>query len=71
MSYLRVSTDQQGRTSLGLEAQCAAVAAHLAGGAWTLLDEMVEVESDKATADRPQLARAMALRPAKATRHRF
>jgi len=61
VSYLQVSTDRQGRSGLGLEAQRAAVAAHLAGGARTLLDEMVEVESGKATADRPQLARAMAL----------
>ncbi len=37
------------------------MAAHLTGGAQTLLDEMVEVESGKATAHRPQLARAMAL----------
>jgi len=61
VSYLRVSTDRQGRSGLGLEAQCAAVAVHLAGGARTLLDEMVEVESGKAAAHRPQLARAMAL----------
>ncbi len=61
VSYLRVSTDRQGKNGLGLEAQRAAVAAHLNGGTWTLLDEMVEVESGKATADRPQLARAMAL----------
>ena len=61
VSYLRVSTDRQGRSGLGLKAQRAAVAAHLAGGDWTLLDEVVEVESGKATADRPQLARAMAL----------
>lgn len=38
--YLRVSTDWQGRSGLGLEAQRAAMAAHLAGDAWTLLDEM-------------------------------
>ncbi len=61
VSYLSVSTDWQGRSGLGLEAQRAAVAAHLSGGDWTLLDEMVEVESGKDTADRPQLARAMAL----------
>jgi len=61
VSYLRVSTDRQGRSGLGLEAQRAAVAAHLAGGARMLLNEMVEVESGKAMAHRPQLARAMAL----------
>ena len=61
VSYFRVSTDRQGRSSLGLEAQRAAVAAHLSGGAWMPLDEMIEVESGKATADRPQLALAMAL----------
>jgi len=60
VSDLRVSTDRQDKSGLGLEAQHAAVAAHLNGGTWTLLDEMVEVESGKA-ADRPQLARAMAL----------
>lgn len=60
VSCLRVSTDRQGRSGLGLEAQRAAVAAHLAGGDWTLLDEVIEVESGKAV-DRPQFARAMAL----------
>lgn len=61
VNYLRVGTDRQGRSGLGLEAQRAAVAAHLAGCDWTLLDEMVEIESGKATADWPQLARAMVL----------
>ncbi len=59
VSYLRVSTDRQGKSGLGLEAQRAAIAAYLNGDAWTLLDEMTE--SGKATADRPPLARAMAL----------
>jgi len=61
LSYLRVSTDQQGKSGLGLEAQRGAVANHLNGGALALLDEMVEVESGKTTTDRPQRARAMAL----------
>lgn len=39
-SYPRISTDQQGRDGIRLEAQRAAVAAHLAGGAWALLDEI-------------------------------
>lgn len=59
VSCLRVSTDRQGKS--GLEAQRAAVAAYVSNGIWSRLDEMVEVESGKATADRPQLARAMAL----------
>lgn len=50
VSYLKVSTDRQGRSGLGLEAQRAAVAAHLASGAGTLLDERVEDESGKTTA---------------------
>ncbi len=61
VSYLSVSTDRQGRSGLGLEAQRAAIAAYLNGGAWTLLDEMIEIESGNATGDRPQLAPAMAL----------
>ncbi|GJD46805.1 hypothetical protein AFCDBAGC_4689 [Methylobacterium cerastii] len=60
VSYLRVSTDRQGRSGLGLEAQRAAVTDYLNGGAWSLVAEVVEIESG-ANADRPELARAMAL----------
>lgn len=60
VSYCRVSTKEQGRSGLGLEAQKAAVTAHLNGGAWTLLGEFVEVESGKNN-DRPQLAKALEL----------
>lgn len=60
ISYLRVSTDRQGRSGLGLEAQRAAVSDYLSGGAWTLIAEVVEVESG-AKGDRPELARALAL----------
>ncbi len=59
VSYLRVSTDKQGRSGLGLEAQRAAVESFLNGGRWTLLAEYVETESGR-RADRPQLAKALA-----------
>ncbi len=58
VSYLRVSTDRQGRSGLGLEAQRAAVEDYLNGGSWTLLEEYVEVESGKKN-DRLQLAKAL------------
>jgi DNA invertase Pin-like site-specific DNA recombinase len=60
ISYLRVSTQRQGKSGLGLEAQREAVAVYLNGGTWTLVQEMVEVESGKRS-DRPQLARALSL----------
>jgi DNA invertase Pin-like site-specific DNA recombinase len=58
VAYYRVSTDRQGRSGLGLEAQQRAVRDYLNGGAWDLVDELVEVESGK-QADRPELARAL------------
>jgi len=59
ISYLRVSTARQGASGLGLEAQRAAVAAHITSGGHTLVAEYVEVESGR-KADRPQLAAALA-----------
>lgn len=59
VSYLRVSTDKQGKSGLGLEAQRAAVERYLNGGQWALVKEYVERESGKRS-DRPQLAAAMA-----------
>ena len=59
ISYLRVSTDRQGKSGLGLEAQREAVAGYLKGGRWTLTAEYVEIESGKDDA-RPQLAKALA-----------
>src|SRR3954471_8993115 len=59
VSYCRVSTQSQGASGLGLEAQREAVAGYLNGGAWKLVDEFVEIESGK-NADRPQLAAALA-----------
>lgn len=58
VSYLRVSTDRQGRSGLGLEAQRTAAAGFI--GAGRLVAELVEVESGRRS-DRPQLAEALAL----------
>jgi DNA invertase Pin-like site-specific DNA recombinase len=59
ISYLRVSTDRQGTSGLGIEAQRQAVADYLNGGRWKLIKEFVEIESGK-KADRPQLEAALA-----------
>ena len=58
VTYLRVSTDRQGQSGLGLEAQRAAVASYMASR--TLVGEFVEVESGRKD-NRPQLAAALAL----------
>lgn len=60
VSYLRVSTARQGVSGLGLEAQRAAVQAHLNGGDWKIVAELLEVESGKRS-DRPQLLKALKL----------
>ena len=59
VAYYRVSTDRQGRSGLGLDAQRAAVAAYIAGQG-ELAGEFTEIESGK-KADRPQLAAALDL----------
>jgi len=59
VSYYRVSTDKQGRSGLGLEAQKEAVQQRLNGGRWQIVGEFVEVESGK-RAKRPQLDAALA-----------
>lgn len=67
VAYYRVSTDRQGQSGLGLDAQRKAVADYLNGGAWELVAEFTEVESGKRN-DRPQLAAALeACRRQKAT----
>ena len=58
VTYLRVSTDRQGKSGLGLEAQRKAVMDHVAGKG-EIAAEYVEIESGKKN-DRPQLARALA-----------
>ena len=59
VAYYRVSTNRQGRSGLGLEAQRQAVADFLAGTGGTLAETFTEVESGKHDA-RPELARALA-----------
>ena len=57
IAYYRVSTDRQGASGLGLEAQRAAVARHI--GPAVLLTEYTEVESGKKHTNRPQLLAAL------------
>ncbi|WP_116598998.1 recombinase family protein [Primorskyibacter marinus] len=58
VTYLRVSTDRQGKSGLGLEAQRKAVSDYVTGKG-QIVAEYVEVESGKRN-DRPELARALA-----------
>lgn len=60
VAYYRVSTQKQGVSGLGLEAQRSAVLDYLNGGRWTLIAEETEVESGKNN-DRPALAKALAM----------
>lgn len=67
VAYYRVSTAQQGRSGLGLEAQKAAVETFLNGGKWEVVGSFTEVESGKRK-NRPQLNAALAMcRKQKAT----
>jgi DNA invertase Pin-like site-specific DNA recombinase len=59
VAYCRVSTNKQGRSGLGLDAQRKAVADYLDGGKWELVGEFTEIETGK-RADRPELERAIA-----------
>jgi DNA invertase Pin-like site-specific DNA recombinase len=58
IGYYRVSTDQQGKSGLGLEAQRAAVQDHAKRTGAKIVREYVEVESGR-KADRPELANAL------------
>ena len=62
IAYMRVSTDRQGRSGLGLEAQREAVARYARDAGLELVGEFVEVETGKganALSKRPQLLAAL------------
>jgi DNA invertase Pin-like site-specific DNA recombinase len=59
VAYYRVSTERQGRSGLGLEAQQATVARFAAQEAFTVAQSFIEVESGS-NDERPQLMAAMA-----------
>jgi DNA invertase Pin-like site-specific DNA recombinase len=59
LAYYRVSTQRQGKSGLGIEAQRQAVATYLNGGNWRIVGEFVEVESGRRP-DRPELDKALA-----------
>jgi DNA invertase Pin-like site-specific DNA recombinase len=66
IAYTRVSTTQQGKSGLGLEAQQAALARFAAAEGYALVEAFEEVETGKgadALDRRPQLAAA--LKPAR------
>jgi DNA invertase Pin-like site-specific DNA recombinase len=58
VAYFRVSTDKQGKSGLGLEAQRQAVQQYLNGGQWSLIGEFTEIESGKRN-ERPELEKAL------------
>jgi DNA invertase Pin-like site-specific DNA recombinase len=60
IAYRRVSTDEQGDSGLGLEAQAAAIAAELERRGWKLAADYSDVASGKTTDGRPGLAQAVA-----------
>lgn len=61
IGYCRVSTDQQGESGLGLEAQAATIRQEAARRGWGEVRLYVDVASGKSTKKRPQFADALAV----------
>jgi DNA invertase Pin-like site-specific DNA recombinase len=61
VTYLRVSTARQGSSGLGLEAQRNAIQAYASARSASIVKEFVEVESGKASNNRPELLAALHL----------
>ena len=59
VAYYRCSTERQGKSGLGLEAQQKSVETYLKGNSWSLVASFTEVESGKFD-DRPMLQEALA-----------
>lgn len=60
VAYTRVSTEQQGRSGLGLEAQHSTARQFAASRSASIVTEFTKVESGRKY-DRPQQAKALAL----------
>ena len=58
VAYIRVSTDKQGRSGLGLEAQQAAITAYAERNGAEIVAEFLEVESGRKN-DRAELTNAL------------
>jgi DNA invertase Pin-like site-specific DNA recombinase len=61
VAYYRVSTQRQGRSGLGLEAQRSSVEKHIALHGGELINSFTEVESGRKMRNRPELQRALDL----------
>ena len=59
VAYFRVSTKEQGRSGLGLDAQRRAVEEYMGSNGWELIGDYTEIESGRNNA-RPELEQALA-----------
>lgn len=59
VAYYRVSTDKQGRSGLGLEAQAETVSRYVEGKGGEVVASFTEIESGKKSTNRPQLDAAL------------